>query len=107
VDDDAIRNRIKIDFGRSGYVWDPHSATAAEAYARMSQAQRGPRAWILAATAHPYKFADVVEPVIGEKVAPPPALQSILGRKARKAQIPAGLQALALELKNAFGSVAA
>lgn len=103
VDDATIRERIAIEYRRSGYVWDPHSATAAEAYARMNDSERGGRPWIIAATAHPYKFAEVVEPVIGATIAPPPALQAILGRKAHKAMIPAGLQALAAELKSAFG----
>jgi threonine synthase len=103
VDDDAIRSRIRQEYDRSGYVWDPHGATAAETYARMSEAERGDRIWIAAATAHPYKFAEVVEPVIGEKIAPPPALAAILGRQAHKETIAAESNALARTLNDVFG----
>lgn len=83
VDDAAIRARIKADFAASGYVWCPHSATAAEAYARLPDAERSERSWIVAATAHPYKFADAVEPLIGEPIAPTPALAAVLDRASR------------------------
>jgi len=104
VDDSAIRERIKIDHQRSGYVWDPHSATAAEAYARMSEGQRGDRTWIVCATAHPYKFADVVEPVIGARIDPPPALAAMLGRTAHKDRIAPALSALAQQLRDVFAA---
>ena len=95
VDDDTIRARLVEEYRKSGYVWCPHSATAAEAYARLTDAQRAERPWIACATAHPYKFADVVEPLIGTKIAPPPALAAILSRETRSTEIPATLEALA------------
>jgi threonine synthase len=84
VDDAAIRARVKAEYEASGYVWCPHSATAAEAYARLGDAGRAERAWVGAATAHPFKFAEAVEPLIGARVEAPAALRAILGRKARK-----------------------
>jgi threonine synthase len=102
VDDDTIRRRIKTEYDRSGYVWDPHSATAAEAYAMMDATEREGRIWIAAATAHPYKFADVVEPLIGERITPPPALAAILGRKAHKLTIGPRSDALAEALRAVF-----
>jgi threonine synthase len=95
VDDDAIRTRISLEYERSNYVLCPHSATAAEAWERLDPARRTERPWIVAATAHPYKFADVVEPLIGETLTPPPALAAILGRAAHARPIPATLEALA------------
>jgi threonine synthase len=103
VDDETIRGRITIEYDRSGYVWDPHSATAAEAYARMSESERSGRPWIAAATAHPYKFAEVVEPVIGRPVEPPPALAAILGRKAHKQAIAPEFLAFSEALSASFG----
>lgn len=94
VDDDQIRARIRADYEGSGYVWCPHSATAAEAYARLSDEERAARPWIVAATAHPYKFADVIEPVIGRSIEPTPALAAIGGRATRKAEIEPTLEAL-------------
>lgn len=104
VDDDTIRARIRSEHQRCGYVWDPHSATAVEAYARMDAEKRGGRAWLVAATAHPYKFADIVEPAIGTAVPPPPALEAILGCKARKDTIPPEDAALAEALHAAFAA---
>jgi threonine synthase len=95
VDDDQIRARIKADYDSSGYVWCPHSATAAEAYARLSDEERSQRSWIVAATAHPYKFADVIEPVIGRTVEPTPPLAAILDRPVRKSSVSPDLDALA------------
>ena len=100
VEDDAIRARVKAEYEASGYVWCPHSATAVEAYARLSDEAREERLWIAAATAHPYKFADAVEPLIGAAIEAPPALKAILGRKARKLSIPAELEALAEALED-------
>ena len=98
VEDDAIRARIMTDFA-AGYLWCPHSATGAETYARMSPEQQSERPWVVAATAHPYKFADVIEPLIGEPVEPSPSLRAILGREARKSSIAATPEALAAELE--------
>jgi len=99
VDDDQIKARIKVDYERSDYVWCPHSATAAEAYARLSERERSERPWIVAATAHPYKFRETVEPLIGRQVEPTPALASILGRNTRKTEIAPTLPALARTLR--------
>lgn len=95
VDDETISSRISADFQASGYVWCPHSATAAEAYARLAEGERVERPWILAATAHPYKFRDSVEPLIGRAIEAPPALEAILDRPTHKSTIPASLDALA------------
>ena len=94
IDDAAIRAWIRAEYTRSGYVLCPHSATAVEAWARLDPAIQDERVWIAAATAHPYKFADVVEPLIGQKLIPPPALAAILDRPARARPIPAELGAL-------------
>jgi threonine synthase len=98
VDDEAIRRRIRQEFRRDGHVLCPHSAVAVEAYRRLDPAVQGERPWIVAATAHPYKFADVVEPLIGETLRPPPGLAAILGRRRRAQPIPATLDALAAAL---------
>jgi threonine synthase len=95
VEDETIRVRVKAEHAASGYVWCPHSATAVEAYARLPEEARQERLWIAAATAHPFKFADAVEPLIGVEIEAPPALKAILGREAKKVAISANLEALA------------
>lgn len=98
VDDDAIKARIQRDHDRYGYTWCPHSACAAEALARQSEAVKQARSWLVAATADPYKFADVVEPVTGETITPPPALAAVLDRPARSLRCEPDLAALAAHL---------
>lgn len=93
VDDPAIIKRIAADHAATGYVWCPHSATAAEAWTRLPD--RNERPWIVAATAHPYKFREIVEPLIGKIVEPSPALAAIASRRSQKIRIEPTVDALA------------
>lgn len=95
VDDEAIAHRITVDFEESGYVWCPHSATAGEVWHRLSPEVRGERLWVAAATAHPYKFAESVDPLIGRVTEAPPALEAIAHRSTHKQRITAQLEDLA------------
>ena len=92
VTDEAIKARILAD--QADYLWCPHSAAAAEAHARLTEAQRTERPWLIAATAHPYKFADVIEPLTGNAIEAPPALAAILSRPSHKDCIAPDLSAL-------------
>lgn len=95
VADAQIEARIRSCFGTTGYVACPHTATGLEAYDALPEREKDARPWIIGATAHPYKFADVVEPLIGETIAPPPALAEVLERAVNVRDIPAELGALA------------
>ena len=97
VEDEAIAARIKAGH-RAGYLWCPHSATAAEAFARLDEQRKAERTWVAAATAHPFKFAEIIEPLIGEKVSPSPSLRALIGRPTRKIAIGATLDDLAPQL---------
>ncbi len=97
VEDGAIAARIKADH-RAGYLWCPHSATAAEAYARFENERKADRLWVAAATAHPYKFAEILEPLIGETVSPSAPLRALVGRARRKTGIGASLADLTCQL---------
>lgn len=94
IDDAAIRERIRADFARVGQVWCPHTAAAAEAHARLPAAVRADSPWILVATAHPAKFREIVEPLIGREVPLPPALAQLFDRPVRCTEIEARLEAL-------------
>src|SRR3546814_244020 len=98
VEDESIRARIRTDHEASGYVWCPHSATAAEAYVRLDAQRRAERPWVAAATAHPFKFADIVEPLVGRAIQAPPALAAIAGRMTRSRRLAPDLAALSSEL---------
>jgi len=94
VDDDAIRARIRKDFDRYGQVWCPHTAVAAEVYERLPAERRSKGRWVLVSTAHPAKFREIVEPLIGREVAVPQALARLFARPVECTEIDACLPAL-------------
>jgi len=98
VDDETIRARIRADFAELGREWCPHTATAAEVYARLSLEERK-LPWVIVATAHPSKFNDVVEPLIGKTVEVPEALARLLNLPSHSIDIPPTLDALATSIK--------
>jgi threonine synthase len=94
VTDDAIRARIRAGFEEFGQVWCPHTATAAEAYEQLSAARRGAGRWVLVSTAHPAKFREIVEPIIGRSIAVPDTLAKLFARPTECTEIEADLSAL-------------
>jgi threonine synthase len=94
VTDDEVRARIRGDFDRYGRIWCPHTAVAAEVYERLSSDQRRKGRWILVATAHPAKFREIVEPLIGRTVPMPEALARLFARPTDCSEIAADLDAL-------------
>ena len=82
-----------------GREWCPHTATAAEVYARLSERERRGQPWVIVATAHPAKFNDIVEPIIGRPIALPKSLADLLSLPERRADIPATIQALSAALE--------
>lgn len=94
VDDDAIRARIRADRTALGQTWCPHTAVAAEIWANLPPARRAAGPWVLVATAHPAKFPETVEPLIGAEVPIPPALARLLTLPRHVTQVPATLDAL-------------
>jgi len=91
--DDATRRCISDIARRYGYVLDPHSAVGM--LGLEEELPLHPRAaGVLLATAHPAKFADVVEPAIDRPVAFPPQLADLETRESRFATIEPRLAAL-------------
>jgi threonine synthase len=99
VDDATIRARIGGDFMQYGREWCPHTATAAEVYSRLSAAQRRDQPWVVVATAHPAKFNEIVEPIIGTSIAVPESLAHLLRLPQRCVDLPPTLEALAAALE--------
>ena len=100
VSDDEIRATIRRDHRELGQTWCPHTATAAHVYRGLDAARRAAR-WVLVATAHPAKFNDIVEPLVGEAVPVPPALAALLDLPVVQTQVPARLDALRTVLTEA------
>src|SRR3954468_5704957 len=93
VDDAAIRERIRKGFERYGQIWCPHTATAAEVYERLVAGKR-PGRWIIVSTAHPAKFSEIVEPLIGRKVPVPQELARLFARPTELTEIEPELASL-------------
>jgi threonine synthase len=93
VSDEEIRETIRRDHRRLGQTWCPHTATAACVYERLGARRAGER-WVLVATAHPAKFNDIVEPLIGTTVPVPPALAALLDLPSVQTEIGPGLDDL-------------
>lgn len=94
VDDGAIRRRIADDYRAYGAIWCPHTATAAEVMARMPAERRARGPWIIAATAHPAKFREIVEPLIGRDVPVPESLAQLYERPSASTALEPRLDAL-------------
>ena len=78
---------------RTNYLLDPHGAggyLGLKAYLNDHPAKAG----IFLETAHPAKFGDVVEPVIGEPIYMPERLKAYAEKVKVAIEIPANLQAL-------------
>ena len=101
VDDATIRATIRTVHERSGMAICPHTACGVAVRERLRQSGEdvGKHAWIVAATAHAAKFAEVVEPLIGEAIEIPAALAELLQRPTRAAPLTPTLPALAAALE--------
>ncbi|MBS0377273.1 MAG: threonine synthase [Proteobacteria bacterium] len=99
VTDEEICARIRIGYEQYGQMWCPHTATAAEAWERLPEAVRAGGRWVLVSTAHPAKFPEIVEPLIGRKVPVPASLEALFARPTHSTEIGAELASLSAVLK--------
>ena len=77
--DDEVRETIKRVYETRGYLLDPHSARSRTwdskgRVAQVGQVGRAGQVGVFLATAHPAKFAEIVEPIIGRPVEKPAPL---------------------------------
>ena len=73
--DDDVRDAIRTLYKKYGYVADPHTAIG------FLGSLASPASLVFLSTAHPAKFREVVEPVIGATLPLPEALATTLARK--------------------------
>jgi len=104
VSDDEIRARIASDFRAYGEIWCPHTATAAQVYSQLTAESRHDHHWVLVATAHPAKFNEIVEPLIGEAVPVPRELAELLELPSHHERIEPDLESLAAVLRESVPS---
>ncbi|MBN2697321.1 MAG: threonine synthase [Bacteroidales bacterium] len=84
--DDEIREIIKSVYKNTGYVCDPHGATgyqAARTYMNHHEGVTG----IFLETAHPAKFTEIIDPLIGRPCRVPERLSAFSGRKKQALKI--------------------
>jgi len=93
VDDATIRRTIAAHARTHGEAFCPHPATAVHVLDRLRE-QGDARPWTVVATAHPAKFEQVVEPLVGHPLAVPSALAAMLQRSATAAPLAASDEAL-------------
>jgi threonine synthase len=84
--DYETRTALKKLYFEKNYLADPHGAVAylgLKSYLKNRYHCQG----IFLETAHPIKFLDVVEPVIGKKIAIPKQIESVLDKKSEATNI--------------------
>ncbi len=99
VSDDEIRSVIRADAGSIGRVWCPHTATAAHVYRHLAQTRPNEH-WVIVSTAHPAKFSEIIEPLIGSTIAVPPALDRLFRLPRQEQDLRPVLDALRHELQS-------
>lgn len=95
--DIEVRSAMQTLHAETGYVVDPHSAIAylgVRSTPPPSRPLEPPHTRMFLATAHPAKFAEVVEPAINARVPLPAALQAALSRSPQSERIAPTLRAL-------------
>lgn len=74
-DDESIRKTVKETYKNTGYLLDPHGACGYQALQdKLSPNETG----VFLETAHPAKFLETVESIIGETVSIPEKLQAFM-----------------------------
>jgi threonine synthase len=95
ITDDGVRTVIRDAYARTGYLLDPHAAIAYAALKQRSgQDEPEGESKIFLATAHPAKFAEIVEPIIGRAVDKPAPLVQALARPRHIVRIDATYEAV-------------
>jgi threonine synthase len=90
VDDRTIQATIKEVYGELGYILCPHTATAE----RVRRDHFAGQPTIVVSTAHPAKFEQVVEPLIGTAVEVPQNLAMLLDKPSSFKAIPSDYRLL-------------
>jgi len=95
VNEQETLDELKHTYEKTSYILDPHTAVGVAAARQVRSAMRGDLPdFIILATAHPAKFAEIIEPVIGRKIEMPKQLKEAMGRKKLSVKIPSEFKSL-------------
>jgi len=89
VGDDETLTEMRRTYERCGYVLDPHTAVGVAAARNVQHSTSLQEPTIVAATAHPAKFPEVVAKALGISIPPPPQLEEAMNRPKQSVRIPA------------------
>jgi threonine synthase len=92
--DVEVRQVIKRVYDTRGYLLDPHSAIAYLGLHAYLASTATPAPGVFLATAHPAKFGEIVEPILGRPIQTPPPLAEALARPRHILRIEASLDAV-------------
>ena len=104
TDEETERHMKKV-HEDTGYVMCPHTAVGHLAMEEYSHLAPADCVKITVSTAHPAKFADSVERIIGRSVPMPKRLASVMGQEKRVHSMEPKLAALRAYLRNRLGRV--
>jgi threonine synthase len=93
IGDDETKQTIEELYSRQAYLPDPHGAVAYAALKDWLQFHPHLKGYFLE-TAHPVKFYDVVEPIIGKKIGLPSTIQMMLGKRNESVKMGANAELL-------------
>ena len=88
--DQQIRQTISSVYQTSDYLLDPHGACG---YQALEDGLQADETGVFLETAHPAKFKDTVESVIGKKVIIPDTLKAFMNGKKQSVELPANFEA--------------
>jgi threonine synthase len=87
--DEDIRTALRTCYKETGYLLDPHGTCG---YQALSDDLQSGETGVFLETAHPAKFRDTVEDIIGEKVEIPPKLQNFMKGKKQNIALSKGFE---------------
>lgn len=102
VTDAQIKSQIRRDYEELNLISCPHTATATYVWQHLDEEERLSHDWIVVATAHAAKFEQIVEPIIGERIALPSVLAAILKKPSHFVPIEASMAAFEAALEQQF-----
>lgn len=82
--DEQIKDTLKECYQKNDYLLDPHGAVA---YRALCEHLKGNEVGVFLETAHPAKFKDTVENIIGEEVVVPQKLQEFMKGKKQSVEL--------------------
>ena len=86
--DEQTRTAMQQVFQQHGYIMDPHGAVGYLAWKAYQQEKSSRATGVILETAHPSKFREAVESILGSTVEIPDTLARLSARKKEAVQMP-------------------